>query len=83
MATEDLERVAGVCSQGRGKGKHVEVSLSVQEERRRAEDIAAAAVVAAVAPYWEMGSTVLSIIESSFKTAWRGKASCASLALRF
>ena len=51
MATEDLAKVVGVCSQGREKGKRAEVSLSVQEVRRRAEGIAAAAV--AVAPCWE------------------------------
>ena len=45
MATEDLERVVDVCSQGRGKRAHVGVSLSAPEEKRRAEDIAAAAVV--------------------------------------
>ena len=49
MATEDLERVVGVCSQGRDKGGHAEVSLSAPEERTRAEDTAAAAA-AAVAP---------------------------------
>lgn len=44
MATEDLERVVGVCSRGRDKGGHAEVSLSVLEGRTRAEGIAAAAV---------------------------------------
>ena len=48
MATEDLERVAGVCSQGRDKGGRAEVNLSFQEERTRVEDTAAA--VAVVAP---------------------------------
>ena len=58
-----------------------EVSLSFQEGRRRAEGIAA--VVAAVAPCCKTRSTLLSIREASFKTAWRGKATCASFALRF
>ena len=58
------------------------MSLSVQEVRRRAEGIAAAAV-AAVAPCCEEHSALLSIREASFKTAWRGKATCASFALRF
>ena len=57
------------------------MSLSVQEVRRRAEGIAAAA--AAVAPCCKTRSTLLSIREASFKTAWRGKATCASFALRF
>ena len=48
MATEDLERVVGVCSQGRDKGGHAEVSLSVLKERIRGEDIAAGAAGAAV-----------------------------------
>ena len=52
------------------------MSLSVREVRKRAEGIAAA--VAAVAPYCETRSTLLSIREASFKTAWRGKATCAS-----
>ena len=57
------------------------MSLSVQEVRRRAEGIAAA--VAAVAPCCKTRLTLLSIREASFKTAWRGKATCASFALRF
>ena len=48
MAIEDLERVVGVCSQGRDKGGDAEASLSFLEERRRVEGIVAA--VAAVAP---------------------------------
>ena len=48
MAIEDLERVVGVCSQGRGKGRDAEASRFFLEERRRVEGIAA--VVAAVAP---------------------------------
>lgn len=58
------------------------MSLSVQEVRKRAEGIAAAAA-AVVAPCCETLSTLLSIREASFKTAWRGKATCASFALRF
>ena len=58
------------------------MSLSVQEVRRRAEGIAAVAV-AAVAPCCKTRSTLVSIKEASFKTAWRGKATCASFALRF
>lgn len=49
MATADLETVVGVCSQGKDRGGHAEVSLFVQEERTRAEDTAAAAAV--VAPW--------------------------------
>lgn len=48
MAIVGLERVVGVYSPGRGKGAHVEVSLSAPEERKRVEDIVAA--VAVVAP---------------------------------
>ena len=51
MATEDLEIVVGVCSQGMDKGGHAEVNQSGREERTRAEGIAAAAAAAAaVAP---------------------------------
>lgn len=50
MATEDLERVAVVCSRGRDKGRHAEVNQSGREERTRAEGIAAAAAAAAVVP---------------------------------
>ena len=50
MASEHLERVAGVCSQGRDKGGHAGVSLSVREGRIRAEGIAVAVAVAVVAP---------------------------------
>ena len=49
MAIEHLERVAGVCSQGRDKGGHAGVSLSVREGRIRAEGIVVVAV-AVVAP---------------------------------
>ena len=48
MATEDWERVVDVYWEGKNKGGHAEASLSVLEERTRAEGIAAAA--AAVAP---------------------------------
>lgn len=49
MATEDLETVVVVCSQGRGKERHAGVSLSALEERTRVEDTVAVAA-AAVAP---------------------------------
>ena len=57
------------------------MSLSFQEGRKRAEGMAAAVAVAA--PCCTTRSTLLSIREASFKTAWRGKATCASFALRF
>lgn len=49
MATEGSARVVDVCWEGmdKGEGGHAEVSLSVLEEKTRAEGTAAAAAVVA------------------------------------